>query len=353
MEERSHFLLSITFLLVLQYTSLYMAKLTQGTVGAAQINITTDQSALLALKSHITSDPHNILVNWSTTTSVCNWVGITCGARHLRVASLNLSYMGFTGTIPPHLGNLSFLVALSFNNNSFHGTLPYELSYLHRLKLVSFGYNNFVGSIPSWFGAFPKLQGFYLYGNQFSGSIPTTIFNLSTLRVIVLSGNQLSGGIPREIGNLTMLNEIYLDHNNFNEIPQEIGFLHQLEKLYIEFNALKGHVPMVVFNMSSLTTLTLYGNSLSGGLPDNICQHHPSLEKVNLGDNQFAGPLPSKLWQCTKLLNLSLVENNFSGSIPKTIGNLTMLKGIYLDSNNFNGIFVALPCLDVIQLYII
>ncbi|PQP95653.1 putative LRR receptor-like serine/threonine-protein kinase [Prunus yedoensis var. nudiflora] len=337
MEERSHFLLSITFLLVLQYTSLYMAKLTQGTVGAAQINITTDQSALLALKSHITSDPHNILVNWSTTTSVCNWVGITCGARHLRVASLNLSYMGFAGTIPPQLGNLSFLVALTFNNNSFHGSLPHELSYLRRLKLISFAYNNFMGSIPLWFGSFPKLQGFYLYGNQFSGSIPMTIFNLSTLQILNLRANQLSGGIPREIGNLTMLKELDLNFNNFNEIPNEIGNLHKLEMLYVQSNALKGPILGAVFNMSSLITLTLYANSLSGGLPDNICQHPASLQNLDLGRNQFDGPLPSKLWQCRELLILHLEENNFSGSIPKNIGNLTTVKEIYLDVNNLTG----------------
>ncbi|KAL6286049.1 hypothetical protein ACE6H2_010439 [Prunus campanulata] len=208
--ERSRFLLSITLLLV-HYCSIR-------TVGATQTNITTDQSAILALKSHITSDPHNILVNWSTTISVCNWVGVTCGARHLRVTSLNLSYMGFTGTIPPHLGNLSFLVALSLKTNSFHGTLPYELSYLRRLKFISFGYNNFIGSIPSWFGSLSKLESLKLYGNHFSGSIPTTIFNLSTLQVLDLRTNKLSGGIPREIGNLTMLKKIYLNDNNFNGI---------------------------------------------------------------------------------------------------------------------------------------
>ncbi|PQP97530.1 putative LRR receptor-like serine/threonine-protein kinase [Prunus yedoensis var. nudiflora] len=180
--ERSCFLLSITFLLVLQlqYSSL-------GIVGAAQTNITTDQSALLALKAHVTSDPHNILVNWSTTTSVCNWAGIVCGARHLRVASLNLSYMDLTGTIPPYLGNLSFLVELDLGNNSFHDTLPHELSYLRRLKFISFKFNNFIGYIPSWFGSFSKLQSINLRGNQFSGSLLTIIFNLSALQYIDLS----------------------------------------------------------------------------------------------------------------------------------------------------------------------
>ncbi|XP_021800142.1 probable LRR receptor-like serine/threonine-protein kinase At3g47570, partial [Prunus avium] len=330
--ERSCFLFSITFLLVLQlqYSSL-------GTVGAAQTNITTDQSALLALKAHVTSDPHNILVNWSTTTSVCNWAGVVCGARHLRVASLNLSSMDLTGTIPPYLGNLSFLVELDLRNNSFHDTLPHELSYLRRLKFISFKFNNFMGYIPSWFGSFPKLQSINLRGNQFSGSIPTTIFNLSTLQVLDLRVNILSGAIPREIGNLTMLKTINLDSNNFNEIPKEIGFLHQLETLYVQRNALKGPVPVVVFNMSCLTTLALAVNSLSGGLPDNICQHLPSLQHLSLAGNQFDGPLPSKLWQCRELLRLYLGENNFSGSIPKNIGNLTMIKEISLFSNNLTG----------------
>ncbi|CAL2237833.1 unnamed protein product [Prunus armeniaca] len=322
--ERSCFLLSITFLLVLrlQYSSI-------GTAGAAQTNITTDQSALLALKSHIPSDPHNILVNWSTTTSVCNWVGVTCGTRHLRVSVLNLSYMGLSGTIPPPLGNLSFLVELDLRNNSFHGTLPRELSYLHRLKFINFGYNNFMGSIPSWFGSFPKLQNFSLYGNQFSGSIPTTIFNLSTLQLLDLGANKLSGAIPREIGNLTMLKAIRLDSNKFNEIPEEISFLHQLEKLYVQFNSLKGPIPVAIFNMSSLTTLTLFRNSLSGGLPDNI-------------------------WQCTKLLTLSLGENNFSGSIPKNIGNSTMMKEIFLNYNTLTGTIPDkigdLPNLEILSL---
>ncbi|PQP96436.1 hypothetical protein Pyn_05339 [Prunus yedoensis var. nudiflora] len=263
---------------------------------------------------------------------VCNWLALF-GCSSPRVASLNLSYMDLTGTIPPYLGNLSFLVELDLGNNSFHDTLPHELSYLRRLKFISFKFNNFNGYIPSWFGSFSKLQSINLRGNQFSGSLLTIIFNLSALQYIDLSNNkhqyvcstrssntqkshlkimywflilETLSAIPREIGNLTMLKTIYLDSNNFNEIPKEIGFLHQLETLYVQFNVLKGPVPVAVFNMSSLTTLTLFGNSLSGGLPGNICQHLPSLQALNLARNQFDGPLPSKLWQCKELRILTL-----------------------------------------------
>ncbi|XP_016702072.1 LRR receptor-like serine/threonine-protein kinase EFR [Gossypium hirsutum] len=89
-------------------------------------NISTDQSALLALKAHIVSHPQKTLkTNWSTTTSICNWVGVTCGSRHQRVIALNLSsmlltgYNGFTGEIPKdmfdHLSRLQVLTRKGTN----------------------------------------------------------------------------------------------------------------------------------------------------------------------------------------------------------------------------------------------
>ncbi|KAF3961992.1 hypothetical protein CMV_013453 [Castanea mollissima] len=165
-------------------------------------NITTDQSALLALKAHITDDPYKILAsNWSSSTSVCNWIGITCGAKHLRVTALNLSHMGLTGTIAPQVGNLSFLSHLSFRNNNFHGSLPNELAYLGHLEVVSFGLNSFSGVLPSWFGFFSKLQVLYAYANSFEGSIPESLGNLSSLKVLHLSENNLSGWMPSTVFN--------------------------------------------------------------------------------------------------------------------------------------------------------
>jgi LRR receptor-like serine/threonine-protein kinase FLS2 len=159
--ERTSFLFSLfVALLMVQF---YLASLVIATVP----NIITDQSALFALKAQISYDPHNVLThNWSTNTSVCNWIGITCGFRHRRVIALNLSYMSLIGTIPPHVGNLSFLVSISIENNSFHGSLPNELAHLYRLQHLSFGFNNFSGEIPSWMGLLSKLQNLFLPGNR-------------------------------------------------------------------------------------------------------------------------------------------------------------------------------------------
>ncbi|XP_022717799.1 putative receptor-like protein kinase At3g47110 [Durio zibethinus] len=144
-------------------------------------NITIDQFALLALKANV-HDPQNLLAtNWSISTSVCNWIGVSCGSKHLRVTALSLSIMSLTGTIPPHLGNLSFLSWLDIKNNSFQGSLRVELTHLHWLKYISFAKNNFIGEIPSWFDSFPKLESLFLHDNYFSGVLPSSLCYLPKL----------------------------------------------------------------------------------------------------------------------------------------------------------------------------
>ena len=170
------------------------------TLSADSQNITTDQLALLALKSHVSHDPGNILATgWSTSTSVCNWIGVTCGSRDHRVTALNLSGMGLVGTIQPHLGNLSFLAFFNIRHNSFHGSFPIELANLRRLKYLNFGNNSFRGEIPPWFGSFSKLQSLLLYVNNFNGVIPSTIGNLSKLEMLNLNHNDFKGQILQQL----------------------------------------------------------------------------------------------------------------------------------------------------------
>uniref|UniRef100_A0A1S3Y5G6 LRR receptor-like serine/threonine-protein kinase EFR n=1 Tax=Nicotiana tabacum TaxID=4097 RepID=A0A1S3Y5G6_TOBAC len=109
-------------------------------------NISTDQLALLSLKSQIISDPfHFFDENWFSTTSVCHWVGVICGSRHHRVKSLNLSNMALMGRIPQDFGNLTFLVTLDLGSNNFYGKLPQEMARLSRLRFLDLSINNFSG----------------------------------------------------------------------------------------------------------------------------------------------------------------------------------------------------------------
>ncbi|XP_028122555.1 probable LRR receptor-like serine/threonine-protein kinase At3g47570 [Camellia sinensis] len=279
-------------------------------------NSTTDQSALLAFKSCITFDhPQHILVtNWSSATSVCDWIGVSCGKRHYRVVALNLPNMGIGGTIPPHIGNLSFLSYFNITSNTFHGHLPSELARLHRLNVVDFGVNNFSGGVPSLFGNLPKLQYLHLANNSFTGSVPPFIGNISTLESLNLRFNFLEGGVP-----------------------EEIGYLPKLKWLRMQFNQFSGSIPPTIFNISSLELIDFAHNMMSGSLPEDLCVFLPKLEFLRLSQNEFDGRIPTTLGECRELQILSLSYNKFSGFIPKAIGNLTLLQILYLADNNFKG----------------
>ncbi|XVE68705.1 hypothetical protein DITRI_Ditri09bG0090500 [Diplodiscus trichospermus] len=135
-------------------------------------NLTTDQHALLEFKNQI-FDPHNILTdNWTTTTSACNWIGVSCAIKHRRVRALNLSNMDLTGTIPSHLGNLSFLDSLNLKNNNFRGHLPTAMGQLSRLKFIELSFYFFSGEITSWLGMLNKVLYLSLANNNLTGTTP-------------------------------------------------------------------------------------------------------------------------------------------------------------------------------------
>ncbi|KAM3394082.1 hypothetical protein P3S68_003083 [Capsicum galapagoense] len=148
-----------SFLLLLHYVMVSSAM--------TQTNTTTDQLALLCLKSQIISDSfHFSNESWFL---ICHWVGVTCGSCHQRVKSLNLSNMDLIGRIPQDFGNLSFLVSLDLGSNNFHGNLPQEMERLRRLKFLDISVNNFRGNVPSWFGFLHQLHVLNLRNNSFTG----------------------------------------------------------------------------------------------------------------------------------------------------------------------------------------
>ncbi|KEH29237.1 LRR receptor-like kinase [Medicago truncatula] len=277
-------------------------------------NITTDQSALLAFKSLITSDPYDMLTNnWSTSSSVCNWVGVVCDERHGRVYSLILQNMRLRGNISPNLGNLSFLVTLDLKNNSFGGQLPKELFRLRRLKFLHISYNEFEGGIPVVLGDLSQLQYLYLGVNNFSGIIPQSIGNLQRLKELDTSYNRLSGPIPQSISNMSSLELLNLYSNYFS------GKIPSLNK------------------MTSLRVVELANNNLNGRLPNDFFNQLPQLEDLTLTDNQFEGSIPRSIGNCTSLINLDLQSNFFTGSILEEIGYLDKLELLVLHNNSFSG----------------
>ncbi|XWS10146.1 hypothetical protein CRYUN_Cryun39dG0050100 [Craigia yunnanensis] len=307
------------------------------TLSADSQNITTDQLALLALKSHVSHDPGNLLATgWSTSTSVCNWIGVTCGSRHHRVIALNLSGMGLVGTIQPHLGNLSFLAWLNISHNSFHGSLPIELANLRRLKYLDLGHNSFRGEIPSTIGNLSKLEKLNLNDNDFEGQIPTAIGNLSNLEILFLDDNQLSGSIPSSIFNLSSLQKISLRSNKFSGhlLSDMLDHLPQLWLLYLSGNQLSGKIPTSLFKRKELQYMALNNNQLEGTIPLEV-GNLTSLISFDIYHNNFVGRIPT---MPLSLRWLDVSQNKLNGEIPLSICNLSSIKEIDVSENNLDGI---------------
>ncbi|KAG6729637.1 hypothetical protein I3842_01G039300 [Carya illinoinensis] len=270
----------------------------------------TDQSALIAFKSRISSSPNETLLatNWSTSNSICNWIGVSCSRRRQRVTALYLSYMGLQGTISPQIGNLSFLVSLHLSNNSFFGFIPHEISRLHRLRILILAFN------------------------QLEGSIPPSIHSCQKLRRVSFDSNRLIGAIPASLGNLSTL-----------------------EFLNLQRNSLTGPLPLIIFNISSLNIFGVTNNHISGALPNDLCSHCPNLRGLYLSLNKFSGQLHSQFNNCGELVNLAVSYNKFHGSISKAlIGSLQKLETLALGSNNFTGIIPSTICnLSWLQIFAI
>ncbi|KAL5774242.1 hypothetical protein ACOSP7_011799 [Xanthoceras sorbifolium] len=311
-------------------------------VNAAVTNITTDQNALLVLKARITHDPYNILANnWSTTTSVCNWIGVTCGVRHRRVTALNISYLSFVGTIPPQLGNLSFLAVLDMTNNSFHGSLP----------------DDFNTQIPSWFDSLPKLEHLILYGNNFVGTKPISLGNISLLQQLDLSYNQISGTIPSSIFNISSLEVLDLSDNQLSAqwantklklytnsdnglsgpIPRDIfGYIPNLKFFYVSGNMFDGEIPSTLSKCKQLQSLSLSLNYFTGAIP-NAIGNLTKLQTMFLGHNKLQGSIPSEISDLRSLVVLSLQNNSLTGLIPSVIFNISRIEVIALYMNRLSG----------------
>ncbi|PPD94881.1 hypothetical protein GOBAR_DD08115 [Gossypium barbadense] len=242
-------------------------------------NLNSDQFALLEFKDRIVG-PQNVLANnWTASTAVCNWIGVSCGILHKRVIALNLTSMNLR-QIPKEIGNL----------------LSLEMLNIQAIKGLT-------------------------------GQIPTSIFNISSLKTIDLSNNSLSGSLPNDMcQHLPKLEGLYLGLNELSgQIPEEIGNLLGLEMLNIKaIKGLTGPIPTSIFNISSLKAIDLSSNSLLGSLPNDMCQHLPKLERKH----------PNSISNASMLKILALGDNLFSGPIPKMLGSLKHLELLEIFDNN-------------------
>ncbi|KAI7737335.1 hypothetical protein M8C21_028798 [Ambrosia artemisiifolia] len=284
----------------------------------------------------ITRDPYETLTSWNTSFHFCDWSGVSCGRRHRRVTLINLMSQGLTGSLSPHVANLTFLRELWLSNNSFEGPIPHEVGRLSRLRFLYLDQNKLSGVIPTNLSGCSSLEELQLGNNKLVGSIPNEISFLSKLTLFAVDDNNLTGGIPPFLGNITSMKVLSVALNPLGgNIPDTLGNFKSLTEIYSAGCNVSGTIPNSIYNNSLLTVLSMSDNQLSSSLPSDIGALLPRLVILQLRNNQLVGLLPRSISNCSKLTSLEMDYNNFSGKLEIDFSKLRDIKRILLQHNLF------------------
>ncbi|KAL6126937.1 hypothetical protein ACLB2K_074982 [Fragaria x ananassa] len=279
----------------------------------------TDRLALLAIKAQIHQDPNRpVMSSWNESTHFCMWYGVTCSRRHLqRVTKLNLSSLKLSGSVSPHIGNLSFLRDLRLYNNSLTNKIPLEIGQLQRLRILGLQNNSLSGLIPANIHKCFNLIILDVSYNMLVGIIPPEVSSLSKLKHLRLTVNNLTGYIPPPLGNLSSLETLSARANNLvGGIPSSLGQLTKLSYFAVESNRLSGTIPPSIYNISSLLTFAIAINQIRGGMSPSLFRNLPNLQFFSIHRNQFTGSLPLSISNATDLEIFQVSDNKLTGQVP-------------------------------------
>ncbi|XP_010429373.1 PREDICTED: receptor like protein 30-like [Camelina sativa] len=271
------------------------------------------RDALLEFKQefpgrNMNSSSYNDMSSWNKKSDCCYWGAVVCDAKSGQVISLDLSKVALNNSLKPNSG-------------------LFKLLYLQRLYLLNC---NLYGEIPSSFGNLSHLMELDLSINNLDGQVPSSIANLTQLRYLRLLENNLSGKFSVSLANLTNLVQLEIGNNYFE--------------------------PELLPDMSRFHNLAIFwGGNFFGPFPTSLFTI-PSLQWVDLGENNFTGPISfgNMSLSSSRLMFLSLEDNKLDGPIPKSMSKFLNLEQLDLRNNSFSGPFptflLTIPSLTIVNL---
>eukprot|EP01033_Poteriospumella_lacustris_P006041 gene6041-4336_t len=292
-----------------------------------------------------------------------SWEGIVCVGKN--VVSITLNFCHLVGSIPPSIGNFSFLDQLSFeynhltgslpstvgklrlmtglylNDNFLSGQIPPTIGNLANLIQLNFDFNRFSGSIPSEVGNMANLVGLGVNNNHLTGTIPTTIGQLSNIAGIRVHNNKLIGTIPDNLQNCSAVIDFGMFTNFLTgTIPTNINHLSKMSFIQLNNNMLSGVIPSGISQLSALTVFAVNDNALTGPISQLFnARSQTQLNTIQLSNNQLTGTLQSDLFHLPALVNVAAVSNCLHGSIPASVCAAQQLVTLALD-----GLRAATSC---------
>ncbi|CAL4889844.1 unnamed protein product [Urochloa decumbens] len=153
------------------------------------------------------------------------------------------------------------------------------------------------------------------------GVLPAEISLLDALSSLTITSCSLSGPIPASLSSMPLLRHLNLSNNN-------------LAGAFFPSSAPERRRPTY---FPSLEVLDVYNNNLFGPLPP-LGRSNARLRHLHLGGNFFLGSIPEAYGDMEGLEYLSLNGNSLSGRVPPSLSRLKKLRQVYLGYyNSFDG----------------
>ncbi|KAK3419258.1 hypothetical protein EUGRSUZ_H04970, partial [Eucalyptus grandis] len=272
-----------------------------------------------------------------------------------RLEYLNLSFAGFDGNIPRHLGNLSNLQYLDLTNGFDGDYLTTDnLQWVSKLSSLKYFHlsHAYLRNATDWLSSinmlsslqslqlkycsleklphslsvnFTSLRFLDLSGNFINSTIPSWFYNCTcqihyvrwrTYHILICQRTNYPRDYPLCLKNLKALEVISLSDNRLRgQITNYFCHFEQLGVLNLHKNGFDKELPQCLSNLAKLLFLDLSDNDFTGEIPP-FGRHFRTLAIINLEKNSFTGGIPTQLCQLHYLQFLSLARNNISGSIP-------------------------------------
>ena len=168
-----------------------------------------------------------------------------------------------------------------------------------------------------------RVSRVWLRDEGLDGSVSAALGRLDMLTVLNLHTNSLSGTIP-DLSGASMLEELYLANNAAYDDDGN----------RVNGPGLTGEIPAWLNGMTNMRELWLWGNGLSGSVPD--LSGMTSLDKLKLANNDLDGGLPTADMLPPNMTWLIIDRNPFGGEIPD-LSSLSGLRLLWLHSSELTG----------------
>ncbi|CAI9270096.1 unnamed protein product [Lactuca saligna] len=338
-----------------------------------------ERLALLKFKRSF-KDDLELLSSW-VVNDCCRWETIHCDSVTGHVDSLFLR--GMSSSFPPNQYYLDPECDFLDGNE-----LKYSLADLRHLKYLDLSGNYFGRSrIPKFIGSFKQLVYLNLSHAGFEGIIPHHFGNLSNLKVHDLSSNYglVVDDMAWTYGLSSLehldLSSLYLSgahnlHMVFFMIPSLKGLslsycglsnvdldpllnssrmIPNIKHLDLGFNNFEGPLPAFFKNMTSLAFLDLSNFNLSLAWNfANLLNMIPSLSKLYLSscglDKTFLSPLHLNFSILSNIQHLDLSKNSIEGTFPSVLTNMSCVSVLDHSGDKLNSLVPSMPNLLELEL---